>query len=263
MKKSVCLTICLAILPGSVFARIVKLNEDEYKMLAADSKKDSRCAKTSLPTDKCHNKIDKAFNRGFMTSGARDWAKREGLAPVLDYEDDNRIMAACSCGCFESKTQISILDQEDGFEKEVTADRVDLKRHQLITLEANSLTSPSFESHSINRLTAGEENIDLFVFELEDGSKIGVTGGHGMLLTSEKMVAARDVRVGDAFYKKDGSIRKIKTIKREATQDKVYNFLIAPVGNQGSIIVANDILVGDLGWQNNLENLEDQISLRE
>ncbi|RYG21516.1 hypothetical protein EON82_18675 [bacterium] len=74
-----------------------------------------------------------------------------------------------------------------------------------------------------------------------------------MVLEDGRVVAASEVQPGSNFVGVDGKTVRILGIEREQTTGDVYNFEVGATKNQGHIIAAEGVLVGDLAWQNRLK----------
>src|SRR5690606_25913995 len=121
----------------------------------------------------------------------------------------------------------------------------------------------TFDSQSIQRMTYGDEESDLYVFSLSNGHALRVTQNHGMVLGDGRVVEARKVIEGDVFVGLDGSDVYVESITREPTDADVYNYFLDVATPQEHVIAAEGVLVGDLAWQSTLASELESIKLRQ
>jgi len=219
----------------------------------------TRCG-SGLSRALCTENNNRALNNGLVTQDAYDWLQGNGYCAV-NIDGVHMIIAICPVGCFEEDTAILSVD-EGGAHKWMSAKDVTMAT-KLLGLNVNALlSSPSLDAQSIQRMTRGDEESDLFVFTLSNGHVLRVTQNHGMVLGDGRVVEARKVLEGDIFVGLDGSDVYIESITREATSADVYNFFLSVSSPQEHIIAAEGVLVGDLAWQSTLASELDSISLR-
>ncbi|MCG7547555.1 Hint domain-containing protein [Pseudoalteromonas sp. Of7M-16] len=225
-----------------------------------DNAAHGRCAKKAVNATECVQRIDWAVREGYITARAGEWGKANGFYPVVDFYD-RTVGAVCKCGCFEASTLIRVT--KGGKVVDVEAKDVD-NSYGLVALSKDaSLSALSTETFEMKARTQGSEESKLYVFTLEDGSELKVTQHHGMLLGDGTMVAAKDVEAGQTMLRADGVELSVASITREATDQDVYNFETSGAEAVNHIIIANDILVGDLTWQNQLQAELGQVIVRQ
>ncbi len=137
------------------------------------------------------------------------------------------------------------------------------KDDRLMSLsEDASLSRPELEPKSVVSHTRGKEKPLLFAFVLDNGHTLKVTQHHGMVLDDGRVVAASEVRSGARFVGIDGKPVTVVAIERERTRGLVYNFEVDATKNQGHVLAAEGVLVGDLAWQNRLKSELGAIQIR-
>jgi hypothetical protein len=104
-------------------------------------------------------------------------------------------------------------------------------------------------------MTIGPEQKPLVWIRTTTGLTIGLTETHGVLRSTGFMAKAVELKPGDVLINVDGSPETIASIDRKGTGENVYNVLTnAGIKNKpGHIVFANELAVGDLYWQNILE----------
>jgi len=236
----------------SVTAAATPLDLEKYveQSIIDNETNTGRCVNDPIPRNECNAVIDWAVQNEYITKRAGDWGKANGYFPVVDFFF-KKVMAVCRCGCFEQNTLIRVSDGVYTFD---LAAKDVARSHGVIALSSDaSLSNMSTETFDIISKTAGEEIAQLYVFSFDDGSELKVTQHHGMLLGDGSMTAAKDVAVADTMIRADGSVISVTEITRESTDADVYNFETSGAEAVNHIIVANDIFVGDLVWQNQMQ----------
>ncbi|MCF2828087.1 MULTISPECIES: Hint domain-containing protein [unclassified Pseudoalteromonas] len=256
----------LMILFTTLFALIAFKSEAAMDIAAyqsqatTDNAAHGRCAKKAISATECVKRIDWAVREGYITARAGEWGKANGFYPVVDFYD-RTVGAVCKCGCFEANTLIRVT--KGGDIVDVAAKHID-DSYGLVGLAKDaSLSLLSTNTFEMRARTKGAEESDLYVFILEDGSELKVTQHHGMLLGNGAMVAAKDVELGQTMLRADGVELSVASITREPTKQDVYNFETNGAEVVNHIIIANDILVGDLTWQNQLQAELGQVVVRQ
>ncbi len=222
----------------------------------------TRCG-AGLPTNVCNQHNQLAIDNGLITSAAYNWltANRYCAVTVELAPGFYTVISICPAGCFEENTEILTVN-DYGAEEWLAAEEI-TKEHELYSLNSDALlSSPALSSRAVERMARGPEEADLYVFAMSNGKKLRVTTHHGMVLADGRVVAAKDVVLGDAFIGLDGSIVEIDGIGREPTDGDVYNYYVSADTPQEHVIVAEGVLVGDLAWQTSLAGEIESIRLR-
>lgn len=158
------------------------------------------------------------------------------------------IASVCPQGCFEASTNILVQGTSGAFQEMLAKDIG--KDHRLAALDKDSdLDNPRLVSKDVARLTSGAEKHDLFRFKLDNGRTLQVTEFHGMVLSDGRVMHAEDVQASDTFISRSGEEVGIVSIDRVPTNLDVYNFELDVEKAEEHVIVAEDILIGDLFWQ--------------
>lgn len=192
-----------------------------------------------------------ALKADLLKKDVADEATKRGICvvstsmPEINY---SAITSVCPVGCFEANTKILVTDADDQA-NEIEAQNVQ-KSDRLKGLDKESnLAAPSLVSQRLKKITAGPEELPLFRFHLDNGRTLAVTSYHGMVLSDGRVVHAKDVSVNDLFLSKDGNPVSVLDISRAPTELDVFNFELDVADPQEHIMVAEDVLVGDLFWQ--------------
>lgn len=210
----------------------------------------TRCA-DALPPDSCRAMNKKALDADLLKKDVADEANARGICVVsvqIPEVNVNMIASVCPVGCFEATT--NILVSNDGDEtQEVQAQDIQPSDRLAGLDKASSLQAPSLVSQSIKRITAGPEELPLFNFQLDNGRSLAVTSYHGMILSDGRVVHAKDVTINDKFLSKDGSLVSVLDISRTRTNLDVFNFELDVTEAEEHVVVAEDVMVGDIFWQ--------------
>jgi hypothetical protein len=196
------------------------------------------------------NERNVARDSQMVTEMGVDYMRIRDAFPL--FRSGGEVRALCRCGCFEGSTELLTSDTNGNVDwKPVNAVGHD---DRLVSLsEDTSLSHPELEAKSVVSRTRGKEKPLFFAFVLDNGHTLKVTQHHGMVLDDGRVVAASEVRAGSRFVGIDGKPVTILTIERERTRGLVYNFEVDAKKNQGHVLAAEGVLVGDLAWQNRLK----------
>ncbi|OHU86988.1 MULTISPECIES: hypothetical protein [Pseudoalteromonas] len=212
----------------------------------------ARCNGTELSQEECRQYRDYARGR-CINDTEYYYAKENNFAPVCNQFDPSKLIAVCRCGCFELGTKISArlsgtsvtsqVNIEDLFDNE--------KQYDVLAMaDTATMSDVQFDLEQVTDTTKGPEEKPLVIVNTASGIRIGLSEEHGVLLASGKMDVARNLSVGDKLVKEDGSIDVITAIEQGAQDQVVYNLLTDSDDEQGHLVIANGLVMGDLYWQN-------------
>lgn len=189
----------------------------------------------------------------------RQWALDHSLGVVCM---GTIVHSVCPCSCFDQSTRILSVDSEgQGAWTNVLKIR---KGQKVVALtEEAGLRDLKYAVEAVSYQTSGPEKKPLVVIHAGRNT-LKVTETHAIVLADGKVVAAKDLVVGDSVLGVNGKSKKISSIQREYTDKNVINFLVSkPLKDKKSHIVgAEGILVGDMQWQNHLSRDLNKVLLR-
>lgn len=195
----------------------------------------------------CAEQNSTAAEQGLVRPEVAEKATEEGVC-IVNAPGIPTILAVCPVGCFEANTKI-LVENDDGTTNERPASQIGMS-DRLAALDKNSdLYEPNLISKPLSLVTAGPEEYDLFRFKLSNGRALSVTQYHGMVLSDGRVVFAQDVKLDDAFVSSNGQEVEIVSIDRISTDLNVHNFKLDVDTPEEHVIVAEDVLIGDLYWQ--------------
>jgi len=187
-------------------------------------------------------------------------------ANVIAVFDDDDFMGVCPCGCFDPSTRLSLYSTR-------TLSYTPMPISELVGKTANftvlSLGEDAVFSlmtvaqQSIELTTSGPESEPLIYIHTDSGSVLGVTDNHAILLSSGKMIAAKDLKVGQELVTIQGKPTKIIKLEQRTIEENVINVLTSGKTLKSHVIGAEQIWVGDLAWQNSLAAELGAITVRE
>jgi hypothetical protein len=219
----------------------------------------SRCG-GGLSSATCSDQNVSSYNMGLLTLQAYNWLQANGYCAVNG--GFATILSICPVGCFEENTQI--LAQNDRGANEWLAAKTISLDHRLVSMTSDSLlSSPQVSGRSIERMSVGPEENDLYVFAMTNRRTLRVTAHHVMVLSDGRVLEAEKVTQGESFVGVDGRKIGIRSISREPTRADVYNFAVNAETPQEHVIAAEGVLVGDLDWQSTLIGELESIRLRQ
>jgi hypothetical protein len=253
MKGLYALILSAICFSGSLYAAPMDLAT--FKRLGNESVNSKRCV-GGIAIKECHEELEYAKSKNLIDASAYNWGKTNGFYPAIDRR--NVIKAICKCGCFEANTLISTLEQGNIPVRNLTT------KHSVQTLsEKATLKALLFSEQSIKLTTQGEESVALYVIKLSNGSTLKLTQHHGVLLADGTMTSAKKVTLKDSMLTANGQAVKVVSINREYTDEDVFNFETQGFSKNHHIVIAEDILVGDVVWQNQYAQELDAILLRQ
>jgi hypothetical protein len=222
-----------------------------------------RCA-TAIEPAQCNFLNNQALTKGLLTQDGYNYLVSIRFC-AINFEAfpgaGFRIYDFCPEGCFASDTQL-LGRYDDGKASYVKASQVTPESTLVSMTDDSTLGKVALTKRSINRIVAGPEDADLYVFALANGKTLRVTMHHPMVIDSGVVITARNVTPDMSFVGMDGRSVRINSITREAPVGDVYNFVTKGETQLSHIIVAEDVLVGDLKIQGELADEEGSISLR-
>lgn len=178
-------------------------------------------------------------------------------------DNDGAPKKKCRCGCFSEATEFA----SSGGPMSGTsllAQKSRISEVQLSTLDG---LSGGFSDRSINSLTYGPDTEKSWVFLMESGKSLTVSKAHPMVIgdLTGKLVAlkpAEHVVVGDLFLDSNMEPDAVLAVSQTKYEGRMMNFNVASDNVANHIVVANGILTGDSGWQEQLNNTATRIVWR-
>lgn len=171
----------------------------------------------------------------------------------------------CQCGCFAEATEF------DSVVGPINGSSI-LASYKAGTMGEMSLTTlggldGGLTENSLNSVTYGPETEPSWVFLTQSGKSITVSKAHPMVIgdSSGKVVAlkpAEKVEVGDLFLGPDMVPDSVLSVSRTNYQGRLMNFNVASANVVHHIVVANGVLTGDSGWQEQLNNTASRVIWR-
>ena len=212
-----------------------------------------RCYETHPSKEACKLERDYALKVGCITQEEFDLLVKYEAYPVCD---DNDYVGWCPPGCFIRGTMILVTDKQTGLVKYVPVENIVAHRLQyLVWCMSSSRNGFTFAPHEIKLTTQGHEEEPIVYVHLDNGSQIGLTTEHGVLLANGTVTNARSLKVGDHLVDLDHNEMTVVKIHQENTADLVFNLLVDDAADiKNHFIVAQDIVVGDLAWQGSLSS---------
>jgi hypothetical protein len=221
-----------------------------------------RCPKAEFSPPVCEGIRQDAIKVGCIDPGTALRLKIEDRFPACV---GATMVGDCPCGCFAEDTRIEIGSADSAEVESITSRELFENRNdaRLAALEDEAhLAAPKLVSRGIRSATHGDEAQPLVRIELTDGRVLRLTEKHPVLRENGEMITARELTRGDRLVNRDGGIAGIREIGREPYRGQVFNFETNGTTPESHVIVAEGILVGDLAWQNSLEQELGGIAVR-
>lgn len=259
------LTLCLSLLvvSYSAFSR-----SRIYEGRAADPA--MRCANKSIGTTSCEARRKFALERGCISEEEYNDLKKLGSYPLCDpFEGEGlkQFGGYCACGCFAPETLIQVAEDGKLLEKKKSAQEIIFGRDKELEVthlkNSSILHSFQYDSSPIRVRTFGKESKKIYKIKARGKAPLLLTEKHPILLASGRVVQAKDLKSTDSLVLKEGESVVIEKIERIPFKQDVLNFAVETKTPTEHLIFAEDIVVGDQYWQASLEDLLNQVILRE
>lgn len=225
----------------------------------------SRCAAKELTQTQCAQLRNIAYNNGAgcITKAEYDYANIKKLAPMCNILNPTELFAVCTCGCFQEGTKIDAFNLAFAGDQQVNIEdivRGAAAQQAAANFEVYAVTGDSrrslldYEPRSVSVVTEGEESKPLVLITTESGKTVGLSRQHGVLLANGKMIIAGNLKKHHKLLNKEGTVERIASIKEGPVGEVVYNLMTDAETENGHLVVANGLVLGDLYWQNILES---------
>lgn len=228
-------------------------SDDANRLLDAGH---NRCGNDVLPVANCPPMQEFAWNggAGCINATEYDYARTHAIAPICSPLARTAFLGWCRCGCLEKSTAVYTFDSVTGIGFDKVVDAITTADLVYAMTEEGTVDEPAFSARALYATTAGSEANELVWVKLADGTTLGLTEEHAVLLSTGEMTRAIDLVVGThELVSQYGEFVGVESITRAPTQDQVYNVLTdAGLSHKGHMIIANGIIVGDIMWQNTL-----------
>ncbi|MBF0299077.1 MAG: hypothetical protein HQK51_10180 [Oligoflexia bacterium] len=174
----------------------------------------------------------------------------------------------CRCGCFSEDTMILTSYGELPIgSSSANANQMPLS---LAILRADGKGLDDSEYLTKSDFTRGPEKDLMLKIETANGQMIKLTKNHPVLVSlvngghnSKEMVQAQSLKVGSNLVLNTGAttvVTKISAFKLPEEANHVFNVDTKAQSAEGHIIVANELLMGDIKWQERLSERESRSS---
>lgn len=169
---------------------------------------------------------------------------------------NHAVMTFCKCGCFDKSVSILMESKENGSRQwtPVVSLTKDKSKLSLLSLaeEIEPNTDPKIKAHPSFGLIVGKQRSkNMYTIATTGSRSIKLTSDHPLLTENNRIVLAKDLKVGSKLYTTNGEVDHVaKIIVSNETLD-VYNVetpaSLSAVSEH--LIFANDLIVGDLALQ--------------
>jgi hypothetical protein len=221
----------------------------------------SRCGDVPLPAPECEQGRQDAVRMGCVTQDEANKLKEWGLSPTCIA---GKYRGWCACGCFHPLTLIGVMGLPWPTMKAAGEIAKDPQRYTVLHLGKNtSLGSFEYGADPISFATSGLEVKPLVVIETRDGRVLKLTTQHAIMTAQGEMIQAKNLTPETLLLDKSGTVVELSAIKTEAFREEVVNFRLAVKEPLEHVIFAEGLAVGDQAWQSTLEDLQNQILVRQ
>lgn len=253
-------------------AMILSTSSWAANRITAPNDPGTRCS-GNIAVEKCAPRTKLALQNGCINQEEYDTLMAYGSFPSCAPDPDTGVMTLiswCKCGCFHPDTRIYSMKTPDADQTSAygaaKASSIFKRSHSfdLVNLSPFSkLNNLYLSTSTIRTKTSGPEAHPLIVIKTETGETLKVTAKHAVLKANGTMVTANTLKVGDRLVRANGAFTRIKSLTSERTERDVINFALEANDPIEHIMVAEGLFVGDLLWQSSLDDLQNQIIVRQ
>lgn len=207
-----------------------------------------RCANAEFFRSYCSEKTDGCGAVG----GCFGFTPPGHWYPILG--TDGKPFRRCRCGCFSEETQFWGLGNQTG------RNLIEAKNERIFLYTRQNPVSVSFKRKSINGLMHAKDTHAIHLVTL-DGHSIFVSDGHPVVTARETgeldaMKEAKNVVVGDFLLTHGNRPIQVSRVERVPYEKEMMNFNVVSSNPMHHIVVANDLQMGDLAWQEQLHSID-------
>lgn len=169
--------------------------------------------------------------------------------PFLDANFIKRV-GVCSAGCYTPDQELQFDGQYMSIERAFARDAKTVTAMSALSTELQ----PQFAEQSIKSFVTGETKETIYTLQGEGGEQLTVTGEHPMVTGDGYLVAARDLKEGDALLGADGHLIVLGRISTRPYSGWVFNVKPQSEKKIENIVVAQGYLTGSNRFQNEWAN---------
>ncbi len=208
-----------------------------------------------MPT-RCDNPESFRYNCDNSTSGCRALPGGcfgdvpSGYWYALQVEEGGRsITKRCRCGCSVEETLFAQSGQDV-----ISGTEIIQKQSALLTTY-NALKKEFNPVTKIEGVVFGPESKQAYRITTSSGKKLEVSSSHPILTLDENndvetVTAANQIKVGQKVLNKDGEMEDVEKIETFKYEGHMVNFNVEGPQGEDHFVVTNDLVTGDLIWQN-------------
>lgn len=161
-----------------------------------------------------------------------------------------RKIGICSAGCYTPEQELQFDGQYMSIERAFASDAKTVTTLSTFTTQLQ----PQFAEQSITSFVTGETNELVYTLLGEGGERLTVTGEHPMVTGEGYLVAARNLKEGDALLGADGQLIVLVRISVRPYKGWVFNVKPQSEKKIENIVVAQRYLTGSNRFQNEWAN---------
>lgn len=253
-----------------LFLYLFHLNAYAKPRITGPTDPAKRCVNKGINGKTCESVRKKAWKLGCITEEEYHILKKYGSYPSCNSllgEGLNMLDGWCPCGCFAPQTLISVPSETGLIENKKRASDIVFGKNKEILVshltEGSTLGNFLYGASNVRIRTYGKESKKIYRIKPEGRSSLLLTEKHPILLGTGIMKQIKNVKKTDRLVLSSGESISIEKIERIPFKQDVLNFSVDVEENSEHLIFANDIVIGDQYWQASLEDLLNQILLRE
>lgn len=191
-----------------------------------------------------------------------------GVTPSGHWFDMSRLDAdgvpqprwRCRCGCLAEETVFEGLT-------DVTGSEIVAKKAGMVA-SLDTIDSQATSYRAINGITYGAEQELAIKITTVGGRTMILSRAHPVVIVNEqgKIVAVKQAETlqrGELLLATDGQSDRIVQLQEQPYTGKMVNFNVQSDSAVNHLLFANELLVGDLAWQERLTSVQSRILYRQ
>ena len=220
--------------------------------------KGGRCASVMYFRLYCDNSTSGCNGSCFGDTPAGHWFDMSRLS----FADQPRPRWRCRCGCFAEETLFQS-SEDDISGTEIIANED--KAVMVSSLDYFDETTTTYRG--INGITYGAEKEKVIAIKTENGRAITLSRAHPAVVADAKgsiiaVKKAEKLQQGEFLLDAEGRSDRITAINELTYKGKMVNFNVISNDASNHFVIANDLLMGDQAWQEQLTSVESRIMYR-
>lgn len=204
---------------------------------------------THMTQEKCE-RVKKKRSSCFDEESTKFALEKSNGVPLCAGEE---FLHLCYCSCFHPDTKIlASIDEGASLEWHAISDLALLQKKPYVAVIARDSTIKNlkFELSLVEEWITSDVPHDMIQIQTITGRQVVLTELHALLMPNGALKLAKDLAIGDELVGYNGSIEVIVSLKNVVSERGIINLLTSGEANIQHLVAANEVIAGDLSWEN-------------